>query len=94
MKRVPLLERLRIAKAAHVLALENAAANSQNASKPAPAAVLRAPAELYSPPPSIEKGPLHTCGCHMVRCGDCLEWHCRAPGHARHVCAAFSWAVP
>lgn len=38
--------------------------------------------------------PSHTCGCRMVLCADCEEWICRAPGHARHVCAAFSQEVP
>lgn len=95
-KRLTLLERLQIAKAAHALALERA-----KTEPPAPAALPQRPEpawvgreEAIRAAAEIERSPLHVCGVRMVLCADCREWVCRAPGHLRHVCPAFSQVEP
>lgn len=85
-KRLTLVERLQIAKAAHALALERAGA-------------LRERVRVTLPPPEdrsvaieaarkVERSPLHVCGVRMVLCVSCDRWVCRAPGHPLHVCKA------
>ena len=41
----------------------------------------------------VDDRPAHVCGTKMVRCDDCAEWVCRAPGHELHVCRAYSQEV-
>lgn len=86
--RLSLVERLRLAKAAHALALEKG-----EAAKPPKVIVPE-----YTPPEdrtaaieaakALERAPLCGCGIRKVICVHCLAFHCRAPGHLLHVCGA------
>lgn len=81
MKRPGFVERLRLAQRVHLEAEAKFARAEM--SEPVKGALLSA--ELPAP---IERGPVHTYGIRKVKCADCGEWICRAPGHALHVCRA------
>ena len=94
-KRLTLLERLLIAKAAHAAALERGEKPREPAPRPRPPPEEDRRAAIEAAK-AIERAPLHVCGIRMVICVHCLAYVCRAPGHQIHVCGApeFSQVAP